>query len=209
MVEEEEKECTCEFGSVHDLGVVLSHSPSRSGELVVLGFVTLASGAPGPATHGGSRLTPGAQIVGVMTSYGEQEIQLSVAGELCVQGEAPLQLRFRPQPLALVADAAAAPDLTEVSSGRSAARVAKYSSDSAYPVSGRKKPRGPEPGGAPARRGKKPQSSRAENRRTVEVLPATTAAAQRVADLQAKLADTATLRELFVDVEDDFTSFVP
>lgn len=128
MVEEEEKECTCEFGSVHDLGVVLSHSPSRSGELVVLGFVTLASGAPGPATHGGSRLTPGAQIVGVVTSCGEQEIQLSVAGELCVQGEAPLQLRFRPQPLALVADAAAAPDLTEVSSGRSAARVAKYSS---------------------------------------------------------------------------------
>ena len=207
--EEEEEERTCEFGSVHDLGVVFSHSPSRSGELVVLGFVTLASGAPGPATHGGSRLTPGAQIVGVMTSCGEQEIQLSVAGELCVQGEAPLQLRFRPQPLALVADAAAAPDLTEVSSGRSAARVAKYSSDSAYPVSGRKKPRGPEPGGAPARRGKKPQSSRAENRRTVEVLPATTAAAQRVADLQAKLADTATLRELFVDVEDDFTSFVP
>ena len=85
---------------------------------------------------------------------------------------------------------------------------------SAYPVSGsrgndRKKSRGPEPGGAPARRGKKPQSSRAENRRAVEVLPATITATQRVADLQAKLADTATLRELFADVEEEFTSFVP
>ena len=211
---DEEDERTCEFVSVHDLGVVFSYSAPGSGQLVVLGFVTLASGAPGPATHGGSRLTPGAQIMGVVTSCGEQEIQLSATGELCVQGEAPLQLRFRPQPLALVADAAAVADLTEVSSGRSAARVAKYSSTSAYPVSGsrgngRKKSRGPEPGGAPARRGKKPQSSRAENRRAVEVLPATITATQRVAALQAKLADTATLRELFADVEDEFTSFVP
>ena len=46
-------------------------------------------------------------------------------------------------------------------------------------------------------------------RRAVEVLPATITATQRVAALQAKLADTATLRELFADVEDEFTSFVP
>ena len=98
-----------------------------------------------------------------------------------------------------------------MSSGRSAKRVAKHPSGGGRGGGGRgKTSRGPEPGGAPARRRvKKKPATRAEDCRAVEVLPATAATARRVADLQSKLADRAALGALFAGVEADFNSFIP
>lgn len=192
----------CQFADPANLGLVFDQS--AEGDVVMLGCKALKDGRPGPAEHSGARIAPGAHIWSAETSLGVEELEVTPSGELLLRGNGPLLLRFSPQSLALVADAAAAADVTEVSSGRSAKRRAKFPSDPS------KAQRGPQAGGAPARRGRKPQTTRAEDRRaSVEVLPATSETTERVADLQRKLLDAEAMRATYCEIGEQFASYIP
>jgi len=197
-----EEVCACRFGASGDLGLVFEQR--EGGTVLLLGFSTLANGAPGPAEHSGDQLSAGARVSSVVSSMGEETIALSSDGQLQLRGAGPLQLRFTPQPLALAMDGAAAADSTSLNVGRPAARHAKFPSATAA-----KRPRIAKAGGAPARRGRKPHSSRAEDRLQVEALPPTASAAERVAAMLQQLEAQAEGAECIAPVDVAFPSYIP
>ena len=196
--DEPEEECTCRFGATSDLGLVFEQR--EGGTLLLLGFATLANGAPGPAEYSGDRLSAGARISCVMSNIGEESLALSSHGQLQLHGAGPLQLTFVLQPLALAMAVSSSATV-----GRPATRHAKFpSSKTAVKCA-----RTAEAGGAPARRGRKPHSSRAEDRRPVEALPPTASTKERVAAMLQQLEAQEKDAACTAPVDVAFPSYIP
>ena len=158
----------------HDLGLILTVrefddqdeeavESGRGNELQVMAYGPLRSGGIGPATHSGDRIRPGDLVVSINGGAIDMLRALAPDQSLWLAASKPVTLRFiRPPPLAarMAAEGEAGPSSSS-GGGRPAERLSKNPTGGGHQPNAR--------GGAPARRGKKPQRVQARLQRQVEV----------------------------------------
>ena len=213
------KEMQCTFAAAaepgsevpfHDLGIMFQvheqgeedSESTHTDELVLLAYSQLRSGDAGPAVFSGDKIRPGDVVFAINGNSDTLLHALEPDGMLRLAASKPVTLHFwRPAYRAFQPQGEG--DTGPLCGGRPAERQAKY------PSSGARQPnaRG---GGAPARRGKKPQRTQARLHRRIDV-PLAGSMAQRTARVSEELLGPGYLEREVVHLTavDEHATYVP